>query len=69
MNIGPTETVEIACEVVRTSGDAWMISDGTCEVWINKRQISSFAESHGLVGKWVSSIFIPAWLAREKGLI
>jgi hypothetical protein len=69
MNLSPTETIEIACRVVAANADAWKISDGYHEVWIGKSQITDFIEDQRSCGKFVSSIFVPVWLARDKGLI
>lgn len=69
MRASPQETVEIACEVRRETEKAWLVFDGTREVWIARSQISDYVEQPGLFGKQVSSIFIPLWLATEKGLI
>ena len=68
MRSSPTETIEIACEVRRQTDKAWLIFDGTQEVWIAKSQISDQCEAPGLFGKQVTSIFVPVWLATEKGL-
>jgi hypothetical protein len=54
--------IEIACEVRRETTLAVLIFDGTREVWVPKSHISDEA-----VDK--SSIFIPEWLAIEKGLV
>lgn len=66
---GPTETIEIACQVKRETDKAWLIYDGAREVWIAKSQISDYVTESGLFGPKVSSIFMPVWLAQEKGLI
>ena len=69
MRVGPTEIIEIACEVRRETDKAWLIFDGVREVWIARSQISDQAEEAGLFGRKVTSIFIPVWLATEKGLV
>jgi hypothetical protein len=69
MRDGPTETIEIACEVRRETDKAWLIFDGIKEVWIARSQISDQVEEAGLFGRKVTSIFIPVWLATEKGLV
>ena len=69
MRDSPTETIEIACEVRRETDKAWLVFDGVQEVWIAKSQISDYTEDTGLFGTKVCSIFIPVWLATEKGLI
>lgn len=69
MRASPTEVVEIACEVKRQTDKAWLVFDGAREVWIAKSQISDYVEEQGLIGTKVTSVFVPLWLAHEKGLI
>lgn len=69
MRMSPTEIIEIACEVRRETDRAWLIYDGAREVWIARSQISDQIEEAGLFGRKVTSIFIPVWLATEKGLV
>lgn len=69
MRVSPTETIEIACEVRRQTDKAWLVYDGAREVWIAKSQITDHVEERGLISMKVTSIFIPVWLATEKGLI
>jgi hypothetical protein len=69
MRYSPTETIEIACEIRKHTDKAWLVFDGVREVWIAKSQISDYMEERGLIGMKVTSIFIPVWLATEKGLI
>ena len=68
--IAPQETIEIACEVRRQTDKAWLIFDGSREAWIPTSQISDHAtDQGGLFGEKVTSIFVPVWLATEKGLV
>jgi hypothetical protein len=69
VRVSPTESIEIACEVRRHTDKALLIYDGAREVWIARSQISDQVEEQGLIGKRITSIFIPVWLATEKGLI
>jgi len=69
MRLNPTETIEIACEVRRETDKAWLIYDGAREVWVARSQITDYMEEAGLFGRKVTSIFIPVWLATEKGLV
>ncbi|MBP7572586.1 MAG: hypothetical protein KA777_01280 [Rhodoferax sp.] len=69
MRASPTEVVEIACEVKRQTDKAWLVFDGVREVWIATSQISDQTDEQGRFGTKVTSIFVPLWLAREKGLI
>jgi hypothetical protein len=67
--MSPTETIEIACEVRRETDKAWLVYDGAREVWIARSQITDYMQESGLFGPKVTSIFIPVWLATEKGLV
>ncbi len=69
MRMSPTETIEIACEVRRETDKAWLVYDGAREVWIARSQITDHMQEAGLFGPKVTSIFIPVWLATEKGLV
>lgn len=57
--------VEIECEVRVITEKALLVYDGKQEVWIAKSQITDETEERGET----TSIFIPEWLALEKGLI
>lgn len=59
------EEVEIAVEVRRETTAALLVFDGKTECWIPKSQISDQSETDGKI----ETIFIPEWLANEKGLI
>ena len=58
--------IEIACEVRGETERALRIYDGKQEVWIAKSQITDQGEDDD--GR-ITSIFVPEWLALEKGLI
>ena len=60
-----SKDVEIACEVRAQTTLAMQIYDGKTTCWIPKSQISDESEEDGNV----TSIFIPEWLAIEKGLV
>ena len=64
-----TKEIEIACEVRRETAMALLIFDGVRAVWIAKSQISDQCEENGLFGKKITSVFVPEWLAIEKGLV
>ena len=67
--IAPTETIEIACQVRRQTDKAWLIYDGTKEVWLPTSQITDHTTTQGLFGEKITSVFVPVWLATEKGLV
>lgn len=59
--------VEIAVVVKRETEKAILVNFGVRdEVWVPKSQISDWSEDGD--GS-TSSIFIPEWLAKEKGMI
>lgn len=58
--------VEIDIEVRLRTPDAIQVYDGTITVWVPRSQISDYA---GESMDTAESIFIPEWLAEEKGLI
>lgn len=64
-----SEQIEITCEVRRETDKAWLVFDGVQEVWIARSQITDYTEDAGLLGRKISSIFVPVWLAADKGLI
>ena len=61
----PREDVEIDCKLVRETAGAMLIDNGRIQAWIPKSQISD----EGIDNKVLYSIFIPQWLAEEKGLV
>lgn len=62
----PSKQVEIEVIVKQQTDDAYLIFDGRTNVWIAKSQVTDQCEeSDGTI----TSIFIPEWLAKEKGLI
>lgn len=61
------KTVEVECAVVRTTDAAIQIDHGgESFVWVPKSQISDYT---GGTLEQAESIFIPDWLAEEKGLV
>lgn len=58
--------VEIAVEVRGETERALRVYDGKKEVWIPKSQVTDQSEDDD--GK-IETIFIPEWLAEEKGLL
>lgn len=61
--------IEIAVVVKRTTERALLVNFGVREeVWVPKSQISDWSGSEYLDHE-VDSIFIPEWLAKEKGMI
>lgn len=61
-----TKDVEIECEVKLKTERAYLINDGKREAWIPISMVSDSCEdSKG----HITSIFIPLWLATDKGLV
>lgn len=62
--------IEIDCEVRAVTRDAIQIHDGKRTAWIPKSQISDWTGGpDDAPGPGTTSIFIPEWLATDKGLI
>jgi hypothetical protein len=62
--------VEIECEVRAVTWSAIQIHDGKRMAWIPKSQISDWTDGpDNEPGTGTTSIFIPEWLANEKGLL
>ena len=63
-------TVEIECEVRAVTRAAIQIHDGKREAWIPKSQITDWTDGpDDAPGAGTTSIFIPEWLATERGLL
>ncbi len=66
-NSSPARQVEIDCVVRRSTDKAILINIGTPDdVWVPKSQVSDYC---GESLETAESIFIPEWLATEKGLV
>lgn len=65
------EPVEIAVVVKRTTEKAILVNHGVPEeVWVPKSQISDWSDGpDDEPGYGTTSIFIPEWLAIEKGMV
>jgi hypothetical protein len=61
-----SEDIEIAVEVRRETDKALLVFDGKVETWVPKSKISDQSESNDGT---IETIFIPEWLALDKGLI
>lgn len=57
--------IEIAIEVIGRTPDALRVTDGKVKEWIPRSQISDYCGEE----ESPETIFIPEWLAEEKGLI
>jgi len=66
-----TEQVEIDCTIKHETHEghenmgAYLVDNGDVEEWVPKRMVSDYCEEHGAI----TSIFIPLWMAEEKGLV
>lgn len=60
-----SKDVEIEVEVRATTDKALQVFNGKTTAWVPKSQISDECEEGGKI----TSIFIPQWLAEEKGLV
>ena len=62
--------VEIECEVRAVTRDAIQIHDGKRTAWIPKSQIEDWCDGpDDAPGVGTTSVFIPEWLATERGLL
>ncbi|MGD2065636.1 MAG: hypothetical protein PVI43_00520 [Candidatus Bathyarchaeota archaeon] len=57
--------IEIAVKVIARTKKALLIYDGNIECWIPESQISDYSGDEASP----DTIFVPEWLAEEKGLI
>lgn len=57
--------IEIDVEIQARTTKALLVSNGKTECWVPRSQISDYSGSEDSP----ESIFIPEWLALEKGLI
>lgn len=65
-----TKPIEIECEVRAVTRDAIQIHDGKREAWIPKSQVEDWSDGPDDAPGWgTTSVFIPEWLAAERGLI
>ena len=60
------QEIEISGEVKAETIKAYLWFDGKTEAWVPKSQISDLCEERD--GR-ITSIFIPEWLAVEKGFL
>ena len=56
-----SDLVDVAGEIRRETGKAWLFFDGTREAWIPKSQAEWDAHDRTMA--------MPEWLAKDKGLI
>jgi hypothetical protein len=65
------EPIEVAIVVKRSTPKAILVNHGAGEeVWIPKSQISDWCDGpDDEPGEGTTSIFIPEWLAIEKGMV
>ena len=63
-----SKDIEVEVEVRAVTIMALQVYNGNTTAWITKSQISDYAGSEAMDQK-VTGIFIPEWLAIEKGLV
>lgn len=61
---GSTHRHSIACELLRETEKAWLIDDGSKEVWMPKSQGEMFRQTDGS-----HTLFAEEWIRKTKGLI
>lgn len=60
-------SIEIAVDIKRITDKAVLANDGARDAWIPRSQITDYTDEI-VVGESIT-IFVPQWLAEEKGLI
>jgi len=69
MRMSNVKEIELAVRVRTVTEKAMLVSnDGETYVWVPKSQITDWSGSEELDMK-VETIFLPEWLATEKGLV
>ncbi len=63
--MGVSREVEIACEIRGETALAYRVYDGKVTEWVPKSQITDYCEESNVI----TSVFIPEWLALEKGFL
>ena len=67
--MGKQADVELDVKVKAVTDKAILVStDGTNQVWLPKSQITDWSGSDELDSS-TTSVFVPEWLAIEKGLV
>ena len=61
---GNSDLVDIIVEVKHETDKAILVDDGAKKVWLPKSQIEFESNGDG-----TSTVTLPEWLARDKGLI
>lgn len=57
--------IELAVEIIGETDQALRVYDGNVTAWIPKSQITDTCEVNGKI----ETIFIPEWIANDKGLL
>ncbi len=70
-NSSPSPIIEVEVVVRRVTDKAILVNHGVPEeVWVPKSQISDWSDGpDDAPGYGTTSIFIPEWLATEKGMV
>lgn len=56
---------EVACQIVRETAKAIQVNDGAREYWLPRSKVTiTMLNSQG-----AAIVFLPEWLAKEKGII
>ena len=61
-------SIKINVKVVERTDLALLVSDSRKEAWVPLSQIEEVLEEPGLFGPVITAIFVPEWLAADKGL-
>ena len=69
--MGRSKIVEVDCEVEHSTDKAYLVSTGTTKepVWVPKSVVDDYSFDTVNGAEVITSIFIPEFIAIEKGLI
>jgi hypothetical protein len=64
MSEGNTRRPHINCKIVRETGAAYLVDDGTLQVWVPKSQCEAYLKEDGTY-----DLFAEEWILKKKGLV
>ena len=62
------DKVEICCDILKETDEAFLVRQGDLEVWVPKSQFVENPDEY-MEGDENVSFSIPIWLAEKKGLV
>lgn len=65
-----SKLVDISAELKHETDRAYLINDGTSDVWLPKSQVEKAeVRAEGIPRQTIFEFTMPEWLAKDKGLI